>query len=188
MRFGGLALLLLVVAACGTSSSVVSDGARGNGGSAGMPLGRAWTEGRFEGAETGTAGVPVVNGGVVECETAPVRLTRPGCPLEVPWASDCENEGIHCLYPGESDGCFVEWQCLLGLWSPFHEPCRADIGADPENDPVCSPVLPVDGEPCSFADIECWYGGCADFGYVQASMTCVCGRAVEGGYGCPTVP
>jgi hypothetical protein len=199
---GGLGCVVVAVAvACGESghsgagSSGVGgdDGVGGAGGSraAGGRVGTAGAHFLSSGGALGTAseaGAPSVAGTApIACETGPaVPLLRPGCPVEVPRASDCPYEGLICLYPGETADCFVQWECVLGLWSPRGTPCRdAESGADPTNPEGCTSYYPVDGEPCEIPNVECRYGPCGVDFYSQQQATCVCARFRQDQSGCP---
>jgi hypothetical protein len=135
--------------------------------------------------DAGDAGTQV-NSCAPESDSGLVPLLRPGCPVEKPAAGRCGIEGLRCLYEtDDEDGCFEEWTCLFGLWSPLEGGCRGGVGLD-ENNAVCPGVGPVEGEPCDTEGLECGYDQCwNDAPTVRA--TCTCGRFRIEELGCPSL-
>jgi hypothetical protein len=122
---------------------------------------------------------------IPEVDSGSVHRLRPGCPGEKPRASKCDLEGLRCLYESDAgEGCYDEWTCLFGLWSPLGDRCPTEA-AVPDNAAGCPAKAPVDGEPCENEGLECGFAACTD-DTAGVRAVCFCGRFRVESLGCPS--
>jgi hypothetical protein len=188
LYFASLSALLVLGCTPGDAPppTIVAEGSTGGTGTASTVSDAAATSTTYPMIDLGqgTAGGA---GAASVCEGVSPPLLRPGCPDERLEPSDCDREGLSCLYrTDERSVCYEEWECVFGIWSPRGTLCERNEPPVDDNSSDCPLEEPVPGTPCLVTAVECGYGFCVT-GPSVVTMTCECGRW-QRSWSCPTVP